>query len=82
MSDGYTSRNEGTSFIVHGMCAVSIIESLWQQCAVDLYAHSYHIRGRADTRQLWKMAFQTEDPVLYCPRRGAKCDIRRRRGLM
>jgi len=49
MSDGYTPRNEGTSFSVQSICAVSIIKSLWKQCAADLYAHSYHIRGTADT---------------------------------
>ena len=49
MSDGYTPRNEGTSFSVQSICAVSIIKILQKQCAVDLYAHSYHIRGIADT---------------------------------
>ena len=36
MSDGYTPRNEGTSFSVQNICVVSIIKSLWKQCAAEL----------------------------------------------
>ena len=38
MCDGYTPRNEGTSFSVQSICAVFIIKSLPKQCAIDLYA--------------------------------------------
>ena len=48
MPYGYTSRNGSTSFNVQSICSVAIIKSLRKQRAVDLYAHSYHIRGTAD----------------------------------
>ena len=37
MSDGYTLRNEGTSFSVQCIYAVSIMKSRGKQCAVDLF---------------------------------------------
>ena len=49
MYDGKEPRNEGTSFNMQSIWAVTIIKSLWKQCAADLYAHSYHIRDTADT---------------------------------
>ena len=49
MSDGYTPRNEDTSFSVQSICTLSIIKSLRKQCAFDLCRHSCHIRSIADT---------------------------------
>ena len=47
MSDGYT-QNQGTSFSVQSICAVSIIKSHVKQFAVDLCEHCCHIRGIVD----------------------------------
>ena len=53
MSDGYTPRNEGTSFNVQSICAVSIIKILRKECAADLYSHTYHIQQTRNSFGKW-----------------------------
>jgi hypothetical protein len=48
MSDGYTPRNEVTSFSIQSIYDVSIIKSRRKQCAVYLSGHIYHILGIID----------------------------------
>ena len=63
MSDGYTPRNEGTSFSVQSICAVSIIKSLLKQCTADLYAQViiFEVQQTRDSFGKWlvKPKFQS-----------------------
>ena len=79
MPDGYTPTNEGTSFSVQNISAVSITKSPRKQCALDLLGHSCHSRYSRHMRAS-ESGLSNWSSSLIFRWLGAKCDHLRRRG--